>query len=313
MGRLAPRRAGSSNGRGPFGQLYNFWMQNDFPYRGIQCLDFAEMPRMPALDDAYMHNFELYGDDIWKADLRPAARLWELTGTRYLFLDAGGVGLLNAHGDPAGQGFHIVQRLQIERKPGVTALEDAGDLTVTPDQNGAQAIIEFNRVLPRAKLFSHWETPPDDKATLAQLADPNFLPQQTVLLSAATPSAQTAGPVTADAGTVEITDYHPKYIKLEAQARTPAVLLLNERYHPSWSVRVDGQLTPMLRCNYIMRGVFLAPGKHVVEFRYRTSLKYLYLSLAGWLAGILVTGYIVYSARPQKPSPAPVVVKPAKK
>jgi hypothetical protein len=313
MGRLSPRRAGSSNGRGPFGQLYNFWMQNDFPYRGIQTLDFAEMPRMPALDDAYMHNFELYGDDIWKADLRPSARLWELTGTRYLLLDAGGIGLLNAHGDPVHEGFRLIQRMQIERKPGVGELEDAGDLTVTPDREGAQAIIEFSRVLPRAKLFAHWEMPADDKATLATLADTNFVPQQTVLISTNTPLAERAGPVNADAGTVEITDYHAKYIKLEAHARTASVLLLNDRYHPSWHVRVDGQPAPMLRCNYIMRGVYLPVGDHVVEFRYHTSLKFLYLSLLGWFAGIAAAGYLIYAARPEKPKAAPVEVKPMKK
>ena len=85
MGGFSPRRAGSNNGN-RLGPVYNFWMQNDFPYRGIQTLDFAEMPRIPILDDAYMHNFELQGTNITTADLRPAARLWESTGTRYLLL-----------------------------------------------------------------------------------------------------------------------------------------------------------------------------------------------------------------------------------
>ena len=42
----------------------------------------------------------------------------------------------------------------------------------------------------------------------------------------------------------------------------------------------------MLRCNYIMRGVYLTPGNHTVEFRYHTSLKTLCLSLCGWAAGL---------------------------
>ena len=313
MGRLSPRRAGSSNGRGAFGQLYNFWMQNDFPYRGFQCLDFAEMPRMPALDDAYMHNFELHGDDIWKADLRPAARLWELTGTRYLLLDAGGVGLLNNHGDPTQQGFHIVQRLQLQKKSNAGQLEDAGDLTMVPNPNGEQAIIEYGHVLPRAMLFAHWETPSNDQATLATLLAPEFVPQQTVLLATNTPLAQATGLTRTDPGTVEITDYHPKYIKLDAQAKAPAVLLLNERYHPSWTVKVDGQPATMLRCNFIMRGVFLPAGAHMVEFRYHTSLKYLCVSLAGWVAGILLAGYLVYSVRRETPKPVPLEAKPAKR
>ena len=160
-------------------------------------------------------------------------------------------------------------------------------------------------------LFSRWETPPDDKATLVDLVDPNFVPQQTVLIATNTPLTQTPGPANAAAGSVEITDYHPKFIKLQAHATSPAVLLLNDRYHPSWSVRVDGQPAAMLRCNYIMRGVYLTAGDHVVEFRYHTSLKYLYLSLAGWLVGILVAGFAVYSVRQAKPVPAPAPVQPA--
>ena len=87
--------------------------------------------------------------------------------------------------------------------------------------------------------------------------------------------------------------------------KLPAVLLLNERFAPSWSVSVDGHPATLLRCNYIMRGVFLTPGTHTVEFRYHPSQTTLYVSLGGWAAGFLVAGYLVYcgkSKKPKKPS-----------
>lgn len=299
MGRLSPRRAGSANGPG-FGQLYNFWLQNDFPFHDIQCLDFAEMPRMPQMDDAYMNNFELQGTNILTADLRPAARLWELTGTRYLFLDVSGVPLLNEHADPVQRGFHVLTTLKMVRKDPDHPAEDAGDLTAVPDRQGPIAIIEYNHVLPRAKLFAHWETPTNGAATLATLLSPEFNPAQTVLLWTNTPVAQPSGDARADAGAVEITDYHPKAIKLHAVAKTPAVLLLNDRFAPTWSVLVDQKPAPMLRCNYIMRGVFLTPGEHTVEFRYHTSPTMLYVSLGGWAVGLLVAGYVAASRRSHK-------------
>jgi hypothetical protein len=184
--------------------------------------------------------------------------------------------------------------------------EDVGDYTVFPDHGpkpdpaATNGIIEFDRALPRAKLFAHWETPADGPATLATLLSTNFIPAQTVLLWTNTPVAQAPGDPKADAGTVEITDYHPKYIKLNAVANLPAVLLLNERFAPTWSVSVDHKPAVMLRCNYIMRGVFLPPGPHTVEFRYHASLTTLYVSLGGWAAGILVAGYLVYSGRSKK-------------
>ena len=298
MGRLSPRRAGSSNNNSDFGKLYNFWMQNDFPYHGIQCLDFAEMPRMPAMDDAYLHNFEIYGTN----DLFPAARLWELTGTRYLFLSAGSVPWLNQNADPVQRGFHAVAWLRLAVKDPAQPVVDAGDFTVYPDPKGTNAMIEYDHVLPRAKLFAHWEIPTNGAANLATLLSRDFIPAQTVLLwtNPAVPAAP--GDPTADAGAVEITDYHPKDIKLRAAAKLPAVLLLNERFAPSWSVSVDQQPASLLRCNYIMRGVFLPPGEHTVEFRYHPALATLCLSLGGWAAGGLVAGYLACRAKSKKPN-----------
>jgi len=300
VGRYSPRRLGSSNLRTAIGPLYNFWMQNDFPYYGIQCLDVAEMPRMPEMDDAYLRNFEIHGTTYEDIDLFPSARLWELTGTRYLFMNTEGLMVLNARSGPAQHGFHIAATLRIAAKEAGHPVEDNGDLTVYPDPKATNAIIEYDHVLPRAKLFAHWETPTNGEATLATLLSTNFIPAQTVLLWTNTPVAQAAGDPRADAGAVEITDYHSKDIKLRAVAKLPAVLLLNERFAPAWSVRVDQQPASLLRCNYIMRGVFLTPGEHTVEFRYRPSLTTLYLSLGGWAAGLLVAGYLACRARSQQ-------------
>ena len=159
------------------------------------------------------------------------------------------------------------------------------------------AIIEYTHALPRAKLFAHWETPGSGETTLATLLSTNFVPAQSVLLWTNTPVAQAPGDPMADAGAVEITDYHPKDIKLRAVAKLPAVLLLNERFSPSWSVLVDRQPAGLLRCNYIMRGVFLTPGEHTVEFRYHTSLRTLCVSLGGWAAGMLLAGWVFMRSR----------------
>jgi hypothetical protein len=311
IGRLSPRRVASALSRGTFGQMYNFWLQNQFPYHNIQCLDFAEMPRMQEMDDAYLHNFEIHSTN----NLFPAARLWELTGTRYLIYNPGAASLLNQYADSVKRGFRVAERYLIATKVTGQNMEDYGDYTVIryvpkpprspgetdPDLHSAtNAIIEFTRVLPRAKLFAHWETPPDGPATLATLASTNFDPAQSVLLWTNTPVAQAPGDPSADAGTVEITDYNPKFIQLRAAARLPAVLLLNDRFAPSWSVSVDGRPATMLRCNYIMRGVFLTPGPHTVEFHYHASQTTLYVSLGGWAAGLLVAGYLVYCAKSKK-------------
>ena len=57
---------------------------------------------------------------------------------------------------------------------------------------------------------------------------------------------------------------------------------------------MDHKSAPMLRCNYIMRGVFLPPGEHTVEFRFRPATGPLYVTLAAWLAGLLLAAYLIW-------------------
>jgi hypothetical protein len=301
-GRVSPRGLGAGLGS-PFGQLYNYWQQNDFPYHNIQTLDFAQWLRTPLLDATYMKKFALQGDDIDHCDLWPAERLWKLTNTRYILSFSVLAPMLNQQADAHdGDGFHIKTLLKMERRPGLTAVEDAGDMTVVPDREGAYALIEYSNPLPRAKLYSHWQSPTNDDATLATLASHEFDPEQTVLVARDTPVNQPPGDPKLDAGAVSIADYRPRRVTLQANVITPAVLLLNDRIAPAWKVWVDQKPAPLLRCNYLMRGVFLTPGEHTVEFRFQPPLTTLYVSLCGWAIGILTAGYLIYAFRTVAPA-----------
>jgi len=96
-------------------------------------------------------------------------------------------------------------------------------------------------------------------------------------------------------------------------------LLFNDRIAPDWQVRVDHQRAEILRCNYIMRGVLLSPGSHTIEFRYKPSLKTLYVTLCAIGVGIAVGGYLIATRAPsdaagEKPaSPPPPAPAPAAK
>jgi hypothetical protein len=304
IGKLEPRGPGSGIQPG-FGQLYFFWLQNDFPYRNIQALDFSQAPHMPDMDRDYLKAFELKGADYQSADLRPAVRLWELTNTRYLLGSAQAVDFLNRRADATHQSFRLQRLFSIRRKPGVQSLGDIGDLTVQTGTRGDLGIIEDTHALPRAKLYSNWRTPTNDAATLATLANPEFEPWDTVLLATNSPVPQPASSSTADPGTVAITDYHPKHLRLEADAKTPAVLLLNDRTCPDWHVLIDGAPSPVLRCNYIMRGVYLTPGHHIVEFQFKPSLNSLYVSVSAIVIGIVLAGYLILTRAPLATQAAP--------
>lgn len=165
-----------------------------------------------------------------------------------------------------------------------------------PATNGVYALIEFTGALPRAKLYANWQVNTNDQATLKELASPAFDPAQMVLVADGPPAPLTAN-TNQNAGTVEFVSYAPAQISLKAQATLPAVLLLNDKYDPAWQVRVDGKPENLLRCNFIMRGVYLPPGTHAVEFAFKPGLKVSYVSLAGLGVGLLLAGGLAFTPR----------------
>ncbi len=234
------------------------------------------MPRMPEDLAAFEAKFLPQSS----ADLPKITRHWQLTNTRYLLGAAGFLDVLNRQFDPVQRRFRILDRFNIVPKPEVAHPSKLEDLTAVPDTNGPFAVFELNGALPRANLYSKWQVVTNDQLALDQLVTPEFDPEQTLLVAGgvAEPkqTATNTGPTQ-----VTITTYSPKDIQLSATTTAPSVLLLNDRFDPNWKVFVDGRPKPVLRCNYIMQGVELAPGQHRIEFKFLQPMGTFYVSVAG--------------------------------
>ena len=187
-----------------------------------------------------------------------------------------------------------MKRFDLAPKAGVSNVADAGDMDTQISEQGKCALIEYSDALPRAKLYSNWLTT-NDQTVLQTLTAPQWDPAQSVLVASETPIPPPAAAGGSDPGAVSITSYAPKDIRLQASAKTPAVLLYNDRTAPDWRVWVDGKPSQLLRCNYIMRGVFVPAGEHTVEFRFQPTVAPLCVSLSAFAAGILLAAYIVWS------------------
>jgi hypothetical protein len=278
-------------------QLYRIeWAQHLFLYYNIQSLDIVQMPRMP--ED--LMAFETALQPRTGADVsRVVARRWELTNTRYLLGPAAFVDLLNQQIDPPKHRFKIAERFEVVPKPGVVSPTKLEELTAVPATNGNFALIEFTGALPRAALYSNWQQSTNDQATLQTLADPGFDPHSLVVVNSPVPVPPAGATTNQPAGTVEFTGYAPKRIRLQVNATTPAVLLLNDRYDPNWRVLVDGKPESLLRCNYLMRGLYLTPGKHEVQFSFEPTNRVFYVSLAAvGLAFLLSLVLLAYRGQP---------------
>jgi hypothetical protein len=225
-------------------------------------------------------------------------RLWELTNTRYLLGPAGLLDLFNEQFDPGPHRFRIVQSFTIALKPGVNEFHQRlEELTAVPKDNGDYALIEFTGALPRAKLYSNWQISTNDPATLQTLTNTNFDPQQTVLVSTPLPTVPAAAAADQNAGPVEFKSYAPKGIVFNAQTIAPAVLLFNDRFDSHWRVLVDGKPAELLRCNFIMRGVYLTPGQHTVEFKFSLPNGPFYVTLTAIVVGLCLVGYLFSAAK----------------
>lgn len=278
--------------------LYSLeWEQHHFRFYNIQSLDVVQMPRAPRDLEAFEKALAFDGTSN---TLHHISRRWQLTNTRYLLGPTGFLELLNEQLDPSHRRFRVTHRFEIAPKPGVDFDGSNPETwTALPSTNGHYAVFEFTGVLPRAKLYSQWEVITNDAAGLEKLASPAFDPETNLFVSPGLqpPSSSVGNQST---GAVRFLSYAPKDIVLETEASVPSVLLLNDKYDPTWTVAVDGQPQPLLRANFIMRGVSLAEGRHRVVFRFKPPLGTFYVSLTAISLGVLLCGWsLVFRVRPR--------------
>jgi len=68
---------------------------------------------------------------------------------------------------------------------------------------------------------------------------------------------------------VRISTFRPNLVELHSRSDEPALLVLSEVYYPGWVAEVDDQPAPIVRTDYILRGVALPAGEHRIRFVYR--------------------------------------------
>lgn len=273
-------------------QLYNVeWLQHHFQFYNIQSLDVSQDPRPPADKAAYMQTVP-----------RNLLRYWQLTNMRYLFGMAGPFAdMLNQQLDPEQKRFRVHTPFTVARTPKETSFVSQTNAT------GPFALLEFTGALPRAKLYSQWQTSTNDRQTLQQLISPQFNPEQTVIVEGEAPAP--AGQ--AQAGTVEFASYAPKHIALRAKSQAPSMLLLNDHYDPDWKVTVDAKPAPLLRANFIMRAVHVPAGEHTIDFHFAPNLMGLYVTLAAIGVGALlcVIVFLPRKPEPRREAPTPALAQ----
>jgi type IV secretory pathway TrbF-like protein len=274
-----------------WGVVFNTWLQQHFQYYKIESLDISQMSRPPILEVNYLSNFRTNPGDTPNA--YKIARLWELTSTRYILGQAGYIQILNQQFDPGKGRFDFAQLFQLAAKPGVQGNPGIDDITTVPSTNGPLAVFEFKGALPRAGLYTNWlsgltnivtytngPAVMSTEASLAILEEKNFDPATQVLLAETIPPPSATGAKPGVTNSVSEVNIKPRSVSMKVEVAQDSVLLLNDRHSPNWHVYVDGSERPLLRANYLMRGVQLKPGDKEVVFKFEPTAKYLKISFA---------------------------------
>lgn len=124
-------------------------------------------------------------------------------------------------------------------------------------------IYENTNALPRV-LFATRAQSADFDALLKDGNWPSVDFRHTVLLERAPAEQPPRRP-----GTAAITHYANTRIEIDADSPDGGYVVLNDVWHPWWTVEIDDLPVPMLRANVLFRAVAVPAGRHRVTFDFR--------------------------------------------
>ena len=88
--------------------------------------------------------------------------------------------------------------------------------------------------------------------------------------------------------------YDADYLSLEIDARADGLLVLTDTFYPGWHVWVDGIEQPIVRTNFLFRGVVVRAGPHRVEFKFQPASFALGLTISLITIGLLLLAAAVH-------------------
>ena len=89
-----------------------------------------------------------------------------------------------------------------------------------------------------------------------------------------------------------MTHYEGEQVDIKATTSVNSLLVLGDKYYRGWKATVDGKPAEIHRVDYVLRGIYLTPGKHEIRFTFDPLPfkigKYLTLLSLIFFAGMLI-------------------------
>ncbi|MCS5490335.1 YfhO family protein [Algoriphagus limi] len=115
----------------------------------------------------------------------------------------------------------------------------------------------------------------------------------------ATVNTEEFGNISTGAGQITLVDHNPNELNYQAQMDQGGLVVFSEIHYPKgWIAKIDGNETPILRVDYLLRGIEVPSGAHKIEFSFEPSSYYAtktpmvifqYLIVISLIGGIFLT------------------------
>ena len=96
---------------------------------------------------------------------------------------------------------------------------------------------------------------------------------------------------------ISLTDYEPNYLKYTSTSTSDGIAIFSEIYYEKgWNAYVDGELKPHFRANYVLRGMQVPTGNHIIEFKFEPKTYQIgeSVSLASSIILLLLLGFVSF-------------------
>lgn len=151
---------------------------------------------------------------------------------------------------------------------------------VTPVYSGNDGVVyEIENVLPKAFFVEQAITVNDPSEAYEYLFPGRLDFARSAVVENYTPEI-----IPDSTASVEFTSYTGAEMTLQISRETPGFLVISEIYYPDgWIATLNGEEVPIYKTNYLLRGLQIPAGEHILELDFRPSAFYTGVKLS-WMS-----------------------------
>jgi hypothetical protein len=95
--------------------------------------------------------------------------------------------------------------------------------------------------------------------------------------------------------TAQVVHLSNTQIEIHTNSRTASFLVLSDVYYPGWEATIDGIRTNIFQTNYVLRGVMVPQGGHIIKFEFKPKVFYIGATISA-ISFLFLISIISYQA-----------------